>query len=195
MASDPNAECRKLADTPFPFQCVQAATALLLCFVLCTPFIIVAYTRTYATGTLTTFLLVLPYTALACVARKLEHPFRTGPNQLPLAQAQYALNERILAVTQTERPAALTDAAPLAPPHNMPPAAGNAHVRIPPCCSRMDALMSTLACIYSRLPTHPLRWIVAPLCTSPAIPSALTKLDTVHAGNRPEVWHVQDRPP
>jgi hypothetical protein len=36
-------------------------------------------------------------------------PFHYDPNELPLPAMQYKLNERLLAVTQTERPVAFAD--------------------------------------------------------------------------------------
>ena len=40
----------------------------------------------------------------------MEDPYHYDPNELPLPQMQYKLNERLIAVTHTARPLAFTDA-------------------------------------------------------------------------------------
>ena len=73
------------------------------------PFIVAAFTGSIAVCCLTTFFLILTYTMLNEVARDVEDPFHYDPNELPLPQMQYKLNERLLAVTQTQRPLGFTD--------------------------------------------------------------------------------------
>jgi hypothetical protein len=43
------------------------------------------------------------------VARDIEDPFLYDPNELPLPQMQYKLNERLLAIAHSRRPVAFTD--------------------------------------------------------------------------------------
>jgi hypothetical protein len=77
----------------------------------------------------------------AQVARDVEEPFHYDPNQLPLPQMQYKLNERLLATTQTERPLAFTDVGHIAGPRNVPPAAQPVRRRGIDCC-----LITACAC-------------------------------------------------
>jgi hypothetical protein len=67
-----------------------------------------------------TFLSVSILCTLNEIARDVEDPFHYDPNQLPLPQMQYKLNERLLAVSKTRRPIAFTDDRCLEPPHFMP---------------------------------------------------------------------------
>jgi hypothetical protein len=52
------------------------------------------------------------------VARDIEDPFLYDPNELPLPQMQYRLNERLLALSHSRRPAAFTDVGDLSGPGN-----------------------------------------------------------------------------
>jgi hypothetical protein len=65
------------------------------------------------------------------VARDIEDPYLYDPNELPLPQMQYKLNERLLAIGHSDRPLAFTDVAELKGPGNtiLMPGSGNADVR------------------------------------------------------------------
>jgi hypothetical protein len=52
------------------------------------------------------------------VARDIEDPFLYDPNELPLPQMQYRLNERLIAVSHSRRPVAFTDVGDLTGPGN-----------------------------------------------------------------------------
>ena len=52
------------------------------------------------------------------MARDIEDPFHYDPNELPLPQLQYKLNERLLAVSHARRPVASTDVGEISGPHN-----------------------------------------------------------------------------
>ena len=52
------------------------------------------------------------------VARDIEDPFHYDPNELPLPQLQYRLNERLLSVSLSRRPIAFTDVGELTGPGN-----------------------------------------------------------------------------
>ena len=52
------------------------------------------------------------------MARDIEDPFHYDPNELPLPQLQYKLNERLLSVSHARRPMASTDIGELSGPHN-----------------------------------------------------------------------------
>ena len=107
-------------DTPFPFPWGQAVTITLLIFVLTAPFLIAAFTTSILLSSSMTFLVTHTYIMLNEVARDIEDPFHYDPNELPLPQIQYRLNERLLAVSRTGRPVAFTDVADLAGPGNVP---------------------------------------------------------------------------
>lgn len=119
-ASTRRCTCRKLVDTPFPFPWAQAVTITLLVFSISAPFLIAAFTTSILLSTLMTFVAVHTYIMLNEVARDVEDPFHYDPNELPLPQIQYRLNERLLAVSKTSRPVAFTDWAELAGPGNVP---------------------------------------------------------------------------
>jgi hypothetical protein len=52
------------------------------------------------------------------VARDIEDPYHYDPNELPLPQLQYRLNERLISVSMSKRPIAFTDVARLSGPGN-----------------------------------------------------------------------------
>ena len=52
------------------------------------------------------------------VARDIEDPYHYDPNELPLPQMQYKLNERLIAVSHSRRPVAFTDVGELTGPGN-----------------------------------------------------------------------------
>lgn len=112
--------CRKLNETPFPFPWAQGVTIVLLLFTLTAPFAFAAQTTNAALSAVLTFLTVSVLHTVNEIARDIEDPFHYDPNQLPLAQMQYKLNERLLAVSKTRRPIAFTDDRCLEPPHFMP---------------------------------------------------------------------------
>jgi hypothetical protein len=112
--------CRKLVDTPFPFPWAQAVTITLLVFSITAPFLIAAFTTSILLSTLMTFIAVHTYIMLNEVARDVEDPFHYDPNELPLPQLQYRLNERLLAVSKTSRPLAFTDMSDLSGTGNVP---------------------------------------------------------------------------
>jgi hypothetical protein len=101
--------CRKLVDTPFPFPWAQAVAILLFMFALTAPCLVCAFTDTVYTAMIVSFMTVHTYHMLNEVARDLEDPFDYHPNELPLSHLQFRLNERLLAVSRTERPRAFTD--------------------------------------------------------------------------------------
>ena len=67
----------------------------------------------------------------------MEDPFHYDPNELPLPQIQYRFNERLLAVSRTQRPVAFTDIGDLNGPGNKPAQAAATPVR-PLRCSTVD---------------------------------------------------------
>jgi predicted membrane chloride channel (bestrophin family) len=118
-----NDACRKLNETPFPFPWSQAITFLLLIFSLSAPIMIASFTKYAVVSALSTFAAVHTFFMVHEVARDIEDPFHYDPNQLPLPQMQFKLNERLLAVTNTKRPNAFTDVDYIVGPMNVPPAA------------------------------------------------------------------------
>jgi hypothetical protein len=63
------------------------------------------------------------------VASDIEDPYNDDPNELPLPQMQYKLNERLLAVSHTIRPVAFTDFGEIAGPGNQIQFSSFMHVR------------------------------------------------------------------
>eukprot|EP00892_Ulva_mutabilis_P004192 jgi/Ulvmu1/2144/UM129_0003.1 len=117
-------QCKKLTETPFPFPWAQAVNIVLLLFCLTLPIIVVAFARHPYVAAVVTFIAAHTHVMLNEVARDIEDPFHYDPNELPLPQMQYKLNERLLAVTRSKRPLAFTDVGDLTGPGNtvqMPP--------------------------------------------------------------------------
>eukprot|EP00892_Ulva_mutabilis_P007761 jgi/Ulvmu1/5357/UM022_0151.1 len=110
--------CQKLTDTPFPFPWVQAVNIALLLFTLCAPIAVIGFIHNPFLATVLTFMAVATYITLNEVATDIEDPFHYDPNELPLPQMQYKLNERLLAVLYSERPVAFTDVGGLTGPGN-----------------------------------------------------------------------------
>eukprot|EP00892_Ulva_mutabilis_P004193 jgi/Ulvmu1/2145/UM129_0004.1 len=109
-------QCQKLADTPFPFPWAQAINITLLVFVFAAPIAVVGFTSHVYVATVLTFMAVVTHVMLNEVARDIEDPFLYDPNELPLPQMQYKLNERLLAVHHSRRPIAFTDVGDLTGP-------------------------------------------------------------------------------
>ena len=96
--------CSALKQAQFPFPFAQGSTFLLLLFVATAPVAIASFSLHAALAAVAAFLTVQAYVMVNEVARELEEPFRSGPNQLPLAAMQKQLNERLLAVAGTQYP-------------------------------------------------------------------------------------------
>jgi hypothetical protein len=93
---------------------------VLILFTLACPFLVAAFTKSAVLATAITFVSVHTMVMLNEVARDVEDPFHYDPNELPLPQIQYRMNERLLAVAKTIRPVAFTDVADLCGPSNIP---------------------------------------------------------------------------
>ena len=112
--------CRKLVDTPFPFPWAQTMQITLIMWCLFFPIYAVSFTTHAALAAVLTFVSVQTFYMLNEVSRDIEEPFHYTPNELPLPQLQYRFNERLLAATCTQRPAAFTDYGALVGPGNTP---------------------------------------------------------------------------
>ncbi|KAK9864551.1 hypothetical protein WJX84_008203 [Apatococcus fuscideae] len=97
-------QCRKLADTPFPFPWAQMVLVLLIIFAGTLPLMVVAFIDKLWLAIIIDFFSVQAYWALNEVARDVEDPWVYEPNDLPLARLQYQLNERLVAGSTTWRP-------------------------------------------------------------------------------------------
>jgi predicted membrane chloride channel (bestrophin family) len=115
-----SAPCRKLNETPFPFPWAQAATLTVFLFTITAPFAVAAQVTDAALAAILTFLAVSLFQIINEIARDIEDPFHYDPNQMPVGQMCYKLNERLLAISKTRRPIAFTDDRCLEPPHFMP---------------------------------------------------------------------------
>ena len=112
--------CRKLNETPFPFPWAQGIVVLLMVFTVAVPFVFAAFIENTIVAALASAMAVQTYIMMNEVANDIEDPFHYDPNQLPLPQMQYRLNERLLAVSKTERPLAFTDVGTIDGPSNIP---------------------------------------------------------------------------
>jgi hypothetical protein len=93
---------------------------VLIIFTLSVPFVFAAFIDNTIVAALASLAAVQTYIMMNEVANDVEDPFHYDPNQLPLPQMQYRLNERLLAVSKTERPLAFTDIGAIDGPSNIP---------------------------------------------------------------------------
>lgn len=112
--------CRKLNETPFPFPWAQGIVVVLMIFTVTVPFVFTTFIDNTIVAALASAVAVQTYIMMNEVANDIEDPFHYDPNQLPLPQMQYRLNERLLAVSKTERPLAFTDVGAIDGPSNIP---------------------------------------------------------------------------
>lgn len=105
-------------------------------FTVAVPFVFAAFIENTIVASLASAAAVQTYIMMNEVANDVEDPFHYDPNQLPLPQMQYRLNERLLAVSKTERPLAFTDVGALDGPSNVP--------QLPP----VRLLPLSLKCLY-----------------------------------------------
>eukprot|EP00210_Caulerpa_lentillifera_P008077 g7712.t1 len=97
-------QCRKIADTPFPFPWAQFVAACLLSYALTVPIVISSFVTAPLLAVVLDVISVVTYYALNEVARDLEDPFIYDPNDLPLATYQYEFNERLMIIQKTKKP-------------------------------------------------------------------------------------------
>jgi hypothetical protein len=148
--------CRKLNETPFPFPWAQGITVVLIIFTLTVPYVFTSFINNTVVAATASAIAVCTYIMMNEVANDIEDPFHYDPNQLPLPQMQYRLNERLLAVSKTERPLAFTDFGALLGPRNFPqlPVRPShlllllppSHQRLLRCLSLPDAALLSLPC-------------------------------------------------
>jgi hypothetical protein len=93
---------------------------VLIIFTILSPFLVAAFTKSIPLAIAMNFVNVHTMVMLNEVARDVEDPFHYDPNELPLPQIQYRMNERLLSVAKTTRPVAFTDVADLCGPSNIP---------------------------------------------------------------------------
>lgn len=96
--------CRKLADTPFPFPYSQLVIGMLMMFMSVTPFLFGGFVLANPLSIAFNFLTLVTHFALNELAKDLEDPFIHDPNDLPLVRHHYNFNERLLAVSRSHRP-------------------------------------------------------------------------------------------
>ena len=90
--------CRYLADTPFPFPWAQLVIVVLLSWQFLIPLTVIVSYESRALGVVVAMASCWVLWALNEVAREIEDPFTSEPNDLPLARLQYHFNEQLLAV-------------------------------------------------------------------------------------------------
>ena len=96
-------------DTPFPFPLAQFSIVVVLVFAVILPIVSAAAIDQWGLAMSITFISVLTHFSLYELARDLEDPFIYDPNDLPLARNQWAFNEKILALSMTQRPISTTE--------------------------------------------------------------------------------------
>lgn len=97
-------QCRKIADTPFPFPWAQFVFVSLLMFTFSCPLLIIAYVPNTGLAIFLSVLSVSTYWGCNEVARDIEDPFLYEPNELPLPSMQFELNHMLLAAMESNRP-------------------------------------------------------------------------------------------
>lgn len=97
-------QCRKTAETPFPFPWAQLTVMCLFAFAITAPVVITSFvTQPFFAVILDVITVVTSY-ALNEVARDLEDPFLYDPNDLPLATYQFDFNKKLMIILQTQIP-------------------------------------------------------------------------------------------
>lgn len=97
-------QCRKIADTPFPFPWAQFVAVCLMIYALTVPIVISSFVTAPLLAVVLDVISVMTYYALNEVARDLEDPFIYDPNDLPLATYQHEFNERLIIIQKTKKP-------------------------------------------------------------------------------------------
>ena len=91
-------QAKALVDTPFPFPYAQMNDLLTLLFSLLIPFGVVSYVENSWTAFVAGFITSLSFFGLAEVNRELEDPFKTAPNDLPLAYLHSIFNHNLISL-------------------------------------------------------------------------------------------------
>jgi hypothetical protein len=97
-------ECRKLIKTQLPYPWYQAMFICLLIFTLTFPFICFIYIFDLLPSAVTAFCAVLAFASMNEIANDIEEPFNFYPPKIDFYKYQFAFNERILAITETQIP-------------------------------------------------------------------------------------------
>eukprot|EP00927_Polykrikos_kofoidii_P079577 TRINITY_DN7635_c0_g2_i2.p1 TRINITY_DN7635_c0_g2~~TRINITY_DN7635_c0_g2_i2.p1 ORF type:complete len:758 (+),score=115.81 TRINITY_DN7635_c0_g2_i2:167-2440(+) len=87
---------RKLADVPFPFPLSQIIIVLLLVQTCVTPLLVAALLQSMPGVFIITFLPMFGMWSITLISGELEQPFGQDPNDLPLAELQFEMNNSLL---------------------------------------------------------------------------------------------------
>eukprot|EP00927_Polykrikos_kofoidii_P079576 TRINITY_DN7635_c0_g1_i2.p1 TRINITY_DN7635_c0_g1~~TRINITY_DN7635_c0_g1_i2.p1 ORF type:complete len:701 (+),score=127.51 TRINITY_DN7635_c0_g1_i2:288-2105(+) len=87
---------RKLADVPFPFPLSQMIIVLLLIQNFMTPVLVSASVESYVWTFLIAFIPTFGMWSITFISGELEQPFGQDPNDLPLAELQFEMNNSLL---------------------------------------------------------------------------------------------------
>lgn len=93
--------CCYLSDTPFPFPWAQLIIIVLVVWQAVVPLMSAVSYNNKPLGVIIAVAATWILWALNEIAREIEDPFVTEPNDLPLARLQYEFNERVLTVAMT----------------------------------------------------------------------------------------------
>eukprot|EP00927_Polykrikos_kofoidii_P071890 TRINITY_DN6808_c1_g1_i1.p1 TRINITY_DN6808_c1_g1~~TRINITY_DN6808_c1_g1_i1.p1 ORF type:complete len:648 (-),score=75.50 TRINITY_DN6808_c1_g1_i1:83-2026(-) len=87
---------RKLADVPFPFPLSQLIIVLLLFQTALTPILVAAVIKSLVGAPIVTFLPLFGMWSVTFISGELEQPFGQDPNDLPLTELQFEMNNSLL---------------------------------------------------------------------------------------------------
>eukprot|EP00927_Polykrikos_kofoidii_P037735 TRINITY_DN3195_c0_g1_i2.p1 TRINITY_DN3195_c0_g1~~TRINITY_DN3195_c0_g1_i2.p1 ORF type:complete len:776 (-),score=105.58 TRINITY_DN3195_c0_g1_i2:164-2491(-) len=87
---------RKLADVPFPFPLSQMIIVLLLIQTILTPLLMAALFQTFTGVFVFTFIPLFGMWNITFISGELEQPFGQDPNDLPLSELQFEMNNSLL---------------------------------------------------------------------------------------------------
>eukprot|EP00927_Polykrikos_kofoidii_P037740 TRINITY_DN3195_c1_g2_i5.p1 TRINITY_DN3195_c1_g2~~TRINITY_DN3195_c1_g2_i5.p1 ORF type:complete len:646 (+),score=87.72 TRINITY_DN3195_c1_g2_i5:204-2141(+) len=106
-------DVRKLAEIPFPFPLSQMIIALLLIQSVVTPLYMAARFRSISGAAVCTFLPLMGMWSITFIAGQMEQPFGQDPNDLPLSNQQFEMNNSLLMLLDDtmRRPPSLNEAA------------------------------------------------------------------------------------
>ena len=91
-------QARKIAYTPFPFPHAQVTTLFVAVVVFFMPVLMYSFVNSWWLAYLLDFFTVLCFVSLHMVARELENPFTSVPNDLPLPTLQVEFNEALVSM-------------------------------------------------------------------------------------------------
>lgn len=112
---------RKIKDIPFPFPYNQMLVFLLIVHWLATPMLASIVINTWYWAGVSCFFVTLGFWSVIYIAKEIDNPFGTDPNDLPMVEVQEEFNRSLLYLLEplVQRPPRLSGIARDSQPHKM----------------------------------------------------------------------------